>query len=91
MWDYWSKIVASCVGTKVGARYYLGMRNTQHGPECIGTDCYCDEIPTMSYEEAVKRAERDKLTFELVRAARLSNKAPTKRKNSRVPVRPRSR
>lgn len=67
-------------------RYYLGMSNAQHKSECNGTDCYCDEIPTMSYEEAVKRAERDKLTFELVRAARLSNKAPTKRKRKAVSV-----
>jgi hypothetical protein len=51
----------------------------------MSNDCECNictefgQLPTLTYEEGVARAERDKLTQELVNAARRSNVAPKKR------------
>lgn len=28
--------------------------NNGHGPKCVNTECFCDNPPLMSYEEAVE-------------------------------------
>lgn len=54
-----------------------------HTPKCQGTDCYCDEIPTLQYAEGVERAVRAAETAAQVRAARESNLSPAERRAKR--------
>jgi len=56
------------------------IETTTHDPRCSGTDCWCDEIPTMSYEAGVERGKHIELTRLLMQAARDSNHAPRSRK-----------